>query len=146
MEWPVVLPRTKRAFGTLAQALSHATGIEWTADPRSPDGLNIGTDWVLRSVTATLPVQVTRVAPQQRWQTVGATGAVDGAALASDAAAEMWEAIERKLPQQDGHTLLALDIRHPGFHGFPAARNVLAINETCILEEEPICNGYKSYW
>ena len=27
----------------LAQALSDATGVEWTADPRPPDGLNIGT-------------------------------------------------------------------------------------------------------
>jgi len=35
----------------------------------------------------------------------------------------MCAAIERKLPQQDSHTLLALDIRHPGFHGFPAVLN-----------------------
>jgi hypothetical protein len=99
---------------TLTQALSDATGIEWTADRRPPDGLNIGTNWVLRNITATLPVQVTRVAPQERWQAVGSTGAVDGAATASDAAAEMSAAIERKLPQQDSHRLLALDIRIPG--------------------------------
>ena len=37
---------------------------------------------------------------------------------AHEAADEVWSAIERKLVRQDERTLLALVIRHPGFHGF----------------------------
>ena len=108
---------------TLAQAFSDATGVEWTADSQRSDELGVWTDWVIRNSRVVLPVQVTRVALRERWQTLGATGSVDGSASAPDAAAEMWAAIERKLPQQDSHTILALDIRHPGFHGFPAVLN-----------------------
>jgi hypothetical protein len=105
---------------TLAEVLSRSDGKSWEADPKSPERED-GTDWFLRSAGDELPIQVTRVAPQKRWDTLGANREVDGNASASDAAAEMWAAIERKLPQQDERTVLALNIRHPGFHAFPAA-------------------------
>jgi len=108
---------------TLAQVLSNEEDVNWTADALRTEGLDIWTDWVVRNGPIALPVQVTRVALQHRWGMLGAGGRVDGIASASDAAAEMWAAIQRKLPQQDDRTLLALDIRHPGFHGFPAALN-----------------------
>jgi hypothetical protein len=121
---------------TLARALSDATGVEWTADPQRSAELSVWTDWVIRNSRGVLPVQVTRVALWERWQTVGATGSVDGSASAPDAAAEMWAAIERKLRQQDSHTVLALDIRHPGFHGFPAVLNEFRVGFGARLERE----------
>jgi hypothetical protein len=109
--------------------------VESAADPQGSGELRVWTDWVIRNSRGVLLVQVTRVALRERWQTLGATGRVDGSASARDAAAEMWAAIERKLPQQDRHTVLALDIRHPG-HGFPAVLNEFRVGFGARLERE----------
>lgn len=121
---------------TLARAISDATRVQWTADPQRSDKLPVWTDWVIRSSRGVLPVQVTRVALMERWRRLGATGSVDGSASAADAAAEMWAAIEKKLSRQDSRVILALDIRHPGFHGFPAVLNEFRIGFGARLERD----------
>jgi hypothetical protein len=85
---------------TLARVFSDATGVQWTADPQRSDKLPVWIDWVIRSSGGVLPVQVTRVALQERWQRLGASGSVDGSAPAAHAAAEMWAAIENKLSRR----------------------------------------------
>jgi hypothetical protein len=105
---------------TLAEALSRADGRLWLADSEGPEHEE-GIDWYLRSGNDVLPLQVTRVVSQKRWDSLGASGEVEGKASASEGAAEIWAAIERKLLRQDERTVLALIIRHPGFHGFSEA-------------------------
>jgi hypothetical protein len=103
----------------LAEAIKEKTGEDWSADaekPRSPEG---GVDWYLRSRQGGVwGVQVTRVGASKRWARSARGERVEGEISTADAAAEIWEAIERKITFRGG--ILALAVGQPGAHAFRA--------------------------
>lgn len=87
----------------LAEAISQRTGQLWLADPDRPAGREQGVDRYLRSGGDGLwGVQVTRVGSGSRWARSARGEQVSEEVVASVAAAEIWEAIEKKLTFRGG--------------------------------------------
>ncbi len=103
----------------LAQALNDRTGEDWRADAERPRGLENGVDWYLRSSRGGVwGVQVTRVGAANRWARTARGERVAEDLSSADAAAEVWEAIRRKIAVRGG--ILALAVGQPGAHAFRA--------------------------
>ena len=101
----------------LALAVSLRDGGDWRADDHPPHGPETGTDWSLRTAQGgEWGVQVTRVGKTQRWETLANGRHVLELLSTSEAAAEIWDAIERKLRTKGG--ILALSVGQPGAHAF----------------------------
>jgi hypothetical protein len=103
----------------LAQAITFVTGTVWSADQETPSDGRPWVDWIIRNENGqSWDVQVTRVGLEALGSALGAGKDVSGRQTFSQAATEIWPAIERKLSSQDPRTILALNIRYPGSHGF----------------------------
>jgi hypothetical protein len=133
---------TQEVAITLADALSKLQKRRWVADGHKPEREE-GFDWFLRCDNRILPIQVTRAVDQSRWDTLGATRQVAGDVSAEQGAAEIWVAINRKLQTQDSKAVLAVNVRHPGFHLFPS---ILAAFEQTYGPMLPGLIQFKEIW
>lgn len=127
---------TKEVCIRLARALTCRTGHIWKAEEDAPSGPERGIDWFLRDADGVrLPVQVTRVGRRERWAAIASRGSVRGTATAAEAAADIWEAIERKMPTQDAETVLALNVGQPGYYGFSSVVDEFRRRYDCDLRK-----------
>jgi hypothetical protein len=115
-------PRGEQGNNLVAEMISAASskqfGGDWKAHPTAPEGPERGVDWYIEQAgEEAVGVQVTRAGPSQRWAESQGNG-TDGVLRIDDVAAEIADAIEKKLNAQDPLVILALSIGQPGVHAF----------------------------